>query len=324
MDSDDDYLGGIDYGSSDDDESHVCRVCDEEHCTIHNQMEDYPDESDHEDQREAVNEAAYIMDLLASYLRTHDANLVTVHGVEEGQYVLRQLDREFILGPTHHHPVGNPIQNCEVVFDFNASKSHQHCECASCRFNSLEDKTCNICFEEMEPNRKMVCKMPGDDPHFFHVDCLATWFNKTQEDGSHPDSCPVCRTSAIEVKGPHPMSSECVFATSIEPGKIAGHDEDTHIRIYMYSPSGVSHAGPFNGVQVNAYMPNNSEGKELTGLLERAWNQGLLYRVSRGQLVLNGIELKFNRAPTDGGLYSYPDPTYSMYLRGKLRALGIR
>jgi len=156
------------------------------------------------------------------------------------------------------------------------------------------------------------------------VGCLEKWFNKVQEDGTRPDSCPACRAPAIKVIGPHPMSEECVFTHTVETGTLDGCEEDTHIRIYMYSPSGVDRAGPYNGMRINAFMPNTTEGQELTGMLRRAWDQSLLFRVSRGQLVLNGIELKFNKVPKDGGLYSYPDPTYTMYLRSKLNALGIR
>lgn len=339
-DDDDDHLGGIDYPSSEDesdnddysvgsyDESGGCTVCGEEHCAIHIQMDDrdYPEEEKEVDEHMLVGGGGMsLMDLLIPHLRAHSADLVAIHSLENGQDVIRQINREFMLGPTEHVPRQNPIQRCEIVFDFNASGTHDNsCGCTSCKFDKLEDKTCNICFEDMKPNRKMVCKLPDSDPHFFHIDCLSSWFNKVQEDGSRPDRCPLCRASAVQIEGYHPLPKESVFTYSVEQGALPGYSEDTHINIFLYSPSSVNQEGPYNGILTNAFMPNNNEGKELTDMLQKAWNQDLLFRVTRGQLVLNGIELKFHKTTVDGGLHSYPDPMYTMYLRNKLNSLGIR
>jgi hypothetical protein len=55
---------------------------------------------------------------------------------------------------------------------------------------ALDDRTCAICCEEMQPNEEVSC-MPCDGLHSFHTSCVRTWLSVKPQ-------CPTCRWMADE------------------------------------------------------------------------------------------------------------------------------
>mmetsp|Transcript_41461 Transcript_41461/g.105629 ORF Transcript_41461/g.105629 Transcript_41461/m.105629 type:complete len:81 (+) Transcript_41461:318-560(+) len=56
------------------------------------------------------------------------------------------------------------------------------------RFEAIEQQSCSICLETYQKGELLTALHCS---HFFHVDCLARWFqNSTQ--------CPLCRSHADE------------------------------------------------------------------------------------------------------------------------------
>uniref|UniRef100_A0A672QVX7 E3 ubiquitin-protein ligase n=1 Tax=Sinocyclocheilus grahami TaxID=75366 RepID=A0A672QVX7_SINGR len=85
----------------------------------------------------------------------------------------------------------------------------------------------------------------------------------------------------------------------------------------------------FHGTSRRAYLPDNREGKEVLALLQRAFDQRLIFTVGtsttsglENAVTWNDIHHKIN---THGGPqnYGYPDPDYLKRVKDELKAKGI-
>ncbi|XP_016087098.1 E3 ubiquitin-protein ligase DTX3L-like, partial [Sinocyclocheilus grahami] len=107
------------------------------------------------------------------------------------------------------------------------------------------------------------------------------------------------------------------------------------IEIYYDISSGIQtkrHPNPgniFHGTSRHAYLPDNREGNEVLALLQRAFDQKLIFTV--GTSTTSGLEnaVTWNdihhKTNTHGGPqnYGYPDPDYLKRVKDELKAKGI-
>jgi len=132
------------------------------------------------------------------------------------------------------------------------------------------DDDCVICMEKLKKRRKcaaLPCK------HVFHKQCLELAFKSKPQ-------CPVCRISIGQAQGKSPSGTMTVFVSP----RCSGFNEDS-ITITYNMPSGTQmsyHDNPntrHSSKFVSAYLPNNSDGRELLKRLKFAFMHGLTFTV---------------------------------------------
>ncbi|XP_071383634.1 E3 ubiquitin-protein ligase DTX3L1 [Centroberyx affinis] len=113
---------------------------------------------------------------------------------------------------------------------------------------------------------------------------------------------------------------------------LPGFPDDNTLQINYVFPDGIQtekhpHPGqPFAGLRLWAYLPDNREGRKVLRLLDRAFNQQLLFTIATNQhgedVVTAGIP---HKTQPDGGTKteSYPDPDYLKTVRKLLKDKGI-
>ncbi|KAK9410547.1 E3 ubiquitin-protein ligase DTX3L [Crotalus adamanteus] len=107
------------------------------------------------------------------------------------------------------------------------------------------------------------------------------------------------------------------------------------ITITYHIPDGIQterhpHPGKaFVGTFRKAYLPDNKEGREILKLLQRAFNQGLIFTVGQSRttgatdvVTWNDIHHKTSMYGGEKG-FGYPDPNYLKRVREELKAKGI-
>ncbi|XP_029286512.1 uncharacterized protein LOC115007705 isoform X2 [Cottoperca gobio] len=92
------------------------------------------------------------------------------------------------------------------------------------------------------------------------------------------------------------------------------------------------HSNPgqyFTGIHRTAYLPDNNEGREVLHLLEKAFDQKLIFTVGTSrttgrdnQVTWNDIHHKTNTTGGSDG-FGYPDPGYLARVKDELKAKGI-
>uniref|UniRef100_A0A0E9X963 E3 ubiquitin-protein ligase n=2 Tax=Anguilla anguilla TaxID=7936 RepID=A0A0E9X963_ANGAN len=123
------------------------------------------------------------------------------------------------------------------------------------------------------------------------------------------------------------------FSTVKTP--LPGNDSYGSIVIRYEIPSGIQgeeHPNPgqrYEGTSRTAFLPDSREGKKVLKLLERAFEQRLIFTVGQSSttgksnvVTWNDIHHKTNR---NGGPvnYGYPDPDYLDRVQDELKAKGI-
>ncbi|KAK0137208.1 E3 ubiquitin-protein ligase DTX3L [Merluccius polli] len=114
---------------------------------------------------------------------------------------------------------------------------------------------------------------------------------------------------------------------------LPGYQNDNTIQINYIFPDGVQtgnhpHPGkPFTGLRLWAYLPDNREGRKVLQLLDKGFNQGLLFTVATNQ---EGVDMVSPAAvplktQPDGGtkIDSYPDADYLKNVRKVLKDKGL-
>ena len=142
---------------------------------------------------------------------------------------------------------------------------------------------CMICFDNVTPSDPAlaVCQ------HQFHRSCIDAWFQS-----SGKQSCPTCGHLYGIGKGPQPPNGTMTVNYLSTP--LSGFPrENRHtadkptIEIIYEIRSGTQgplnpHPGqPFIGTIRRAYLPNNTEGKQILELLRRAFNDQYLFTVGK-------------------------------------------
>lgn len=189
---------------------------------------------------------------------------------------------------------------------------------------SDEKEKCMICLDTpRRPKTLEVCK------HTFCGSCIEEYFKKSKP------SCPVCGTIYGKLRGTQPRDGK--MEDSVKHNVfLPGYEKaDGAIVIKYQFPAGIQKAyhpnpgRPYKGTQRTAYLPNNREGKEVLGLLRRAFDARLVFTVGdsrttgkEGVLTWNDIHHKTN---IYGGPehFGYPDPSYLTRVKQELADKGI-
>ncbi|CDQ77574.1 unnamed protein product [Oncorhynchus mykiss] len=184
-----------------------------------------------------------------------------------------------------------------------------------------EDDNCSICMDRFINKRKLSCS------HEFCTECL-----RKAVEFSGP-RCPLCKDVFGKVEGDQPEGTMKVKHESYHC--LPGYRGYGMIVISYDIPSGKQtkkHSNPgkgFIGAHRIAYLPDNQEGNEVLKLLERAFNQKLIFTVGTSRttgtddcVTWNDIHHKTN---IDGGAqgFGYPDPDYLSRVKSELKAKGI-
>uniref|UniRef100_A0A3B1KII0 E3 ubiquitin-protein ligase n=1 Tax=Astyanax mexicanus TaxID=7994 RepID=A0A3B1KII0_ASTMX len=185
---------------------------------------------------------------------------------------------------------------------------------------SKYDDECPICINKCTDQVKLKCG------HGFCRDCLKMSIKIFGE------MCPVCKKIYGKVKGNQPQGTmSCRTHRYDLPGYYGcGTNE-----IYYDIPGGKqtdehpNPGQPYSGARRQAYLPSNTEGKEVLQLLQRAFDQRLIFTVgtsmftgANNTITWNGIHHKTSMT---GGPqnYGYPDPDYLKRVKKELKAKGI-
>uniref|UniRef100_A0A4W6FD15 E3 ubiquitin-protein ligase n=1 Tax=Lates calcarifer TaxID=8187 RepID=A0A4W6FD15_LATCA len=154
---------------------------------------------------------------------------------------------------------------------------------------------------------KLTCK------HEFCEECL-----EQAKKGSGP-ICPVCKDVFGVIEGDQP-DGKMSWTTYSSP--LPGFPDCGTIVIDYHIPSGTQtekHPKPgqyYTGVNRRAYLPNNTEGREVLSLLKRAFDQKLIFTVGTSRMT--GIEnhVTWNdihhKTSTSGGPEWYRCPISSL------------
>nr|XP_056717393.1 E3 ubiquitin-protein ligase DTX3L [Euleptes europaea] len=183
-----------------------------------------------------------------------------------------------------------------------------------------EEEKCSICMDKIDQKEVLPkCK------HAFCKGCI-------QEAMKYKPVCPVCNMAYGKIEGNQPPGK---MEISKMRSSLPGYEGSGTIVITYHIYNGVqkeNHPNPgktFSGVTRTAYLPDNGEGREILHLLQRAFNQKLIFTV--GQSRTTGINdvVTWNdihhKTSTYGGAngYGYPDPNYLKRVREELKAKGI-
>lgn len=183
-----------------------------------------------------------------------------------------------------------------------------------------EDKTCPICLEEIEIRETLKCK------HSFCKDCIDQAFTTKS-------ACPVCGEVYGELKGNQPDGGRMTHRSMST--HLPGYEKYDAIEIHYIIPDGIQvkeHPQPgqkYHGTTRTAYLPNNPEGKKVLKLLQRAFNQRLIFTVGTSSTTGRSNVVTWNdihhKTSTHGGAsgFGYPDPTYLARVQDELKAKGI-
>ncbi|XP_027700943.1 E3 ubiquitin-protein ligase DTX3L-like [Vombatus ursinus] len=183
-----------------------------------------------------------------------------------------------------------------------------------------EKEECVICMDII--HHKVVlpkCK------HEFCGPCI-------KEAMEHKPVCPVCQTSYGIVKGNQPEGKMTYSCLSYA---LPGYSSCGTIEIQYDMSGGIqtgNHPNPgkqYEGTRRLAYLPNNEEGQQVLSLLQRAFEQKLIFTIGQSRttgridvITWNDIHHKTHQ---DGGPenFGYPDPNYLERVKLELKAKGI-
>ncbi|KAL2090708.1 hypothetical protein ACEWY4_012971 [Coilia grayii] len=185
---------------------------------------------------------------------------------------------------------------------------------------SAEDDNCPICMDEFNNKEKLSCG------HAFCKDCLR---RSVESLGA---SCPVCKKVFGKIEGDQPRGT---MTHIIQKSSLPGFKRCDTIVINYNIPSGIQSdkhpkpGRPFHGAQRTAYLPDSKEGREVLALLQRAFQQRLIFTVGTSRtsgmddcVTWNDIH---HKTTTHGGPqgFGYPDDGYLNRVRDELKAKGI-
>ncbi|KAJ8285371.1 hypothetical protein GJAV_G00026060 [Gymnothorax javanicus] len=186
-----------------------------------------------------------------------------------------------------------------------------------------DEENCPICLDTIKEGQKKTlskCK------HSFCRDCL----NRALE--SKP-ACPICGVLYGSMKGTQPESG--TMTPSFCKPSLPGYESYGSIVIRYEIPDGIQgeeHPNPgqrYEGTSRVAFLPDSLEGRKVLKLLQRAFDQRLIFTVGQSSttgrsnvVTWNDIHHKTRRegGPTNFG---YPDPNYLDRVQEELKAKGI-
>jgi len=176
-----------------------------------------------------------------------------------------------------------------------------------------EDK-CSICLSNMTDPTKILCG------HIFCKECLNRYKKPI---------CPLCKYVYNKVIGNQPDGT---MTYKYSKKDLPGYNGDGHIIITYDMKAGiqtVSHPNPgksFPETIREAYLPNNRKGKAVLTLLERAFDQKLIFTVGRSITSGRDDVITWNdihHKTSIYGDYGYPDLDYLDRVIDELSLKGI-
>ncbi|KAK2837071.1 hypothetical protein Q5P01_014283 [Channa striata] len=185
-----------------------------------------------------------------------------------------------------------------------------------------ESESCPICMETIVTTEKdtLRCK------HSFCKSCLKQAF-------AYKPVCPTCGELYGTLTGIQPEGG--VINVTRAKSSLPGYEKYGTIIIHYYIPSGIQKeehpnpGQPYEGVSRTAYLPDSSEGNRILILLQRAFDQRLIFTVGRSTTSGRNNTVTWNdihhKTSTHGGPthYGYPDPDYLRRVRDELKVKGI-
>jgi deltex-like protein len=201
---------------------------------------------------------------------------------------------------------------------------------------SNPDTRCTICLCEFTPRSQalegndLICTPTTCPAHYFHIGCIKSWFTTKQ-------SCPLCNQPLSIIYGYQPYSTESYFQVTKQSQPLPGYEHFGTITINAHISAGYQTyedidpiiGEPYSELNTEFYLPDNSEGEYITQMLQKAFNQRLLFRIGYNILtnrydtiVPNGIELKTSKIQTPFN-EGYPDPHYLTTLKSDLKSLNL-
>uniref|UniRef100_A0A3P9IYB2 E3 ubiquitin-protein ligase n=1 Tax=Oryzias latipes TaxID=8090 RepID=A0A3P9IYB2_ORYLA len=185
------------------------------------------------------------------------------------------------------------------------------------------EEMCPICMEPMaaKDTEQLRCK------HSFCKDCLKQAF-------SYKKVCPVCGELYGVLKGTQPDVG--YMDISKDPIPLQGYEKYGTIVIKYYVPDGIQKeehpnpGQPYQGVSRTAYLPDSPEGRAILKLLQRAFEQRLIFTIGRSTTSGRSNVVTWNdihhKTSKHGGPshYGYPDPAYLSRVREELKVKGIK
>ncbi|XP_026521209.1 E3 ubiquitin-protein ligase DTX3L isoform X2 [Notechis scutatus] len=183
-----------------------------------------------------------------------------------------------------------------------------------------QEECCPICLIKIYQKKVLPkCK------HAFCAPCIETAMN-------YKPVCPVCNVVYGNIKGNQPPGKMNVFKTR---SSLPGHQNSGTITIHYHIFDGIQterhpHPGkPFHGTYRTAYLPDNKEGREIVKLLQRAFEQDLVFTVGQSRTTGANDVVTWNDIHHKTSIYGgeknfgYPDPDYLKRVREELKAKGI-
>ncbi|NXM34291.1 DTX3L ligase, partial [Oxyruncus cristatus] len=191
---------------------------------------------------------------------------------------------------------------------------------AKAKTEDKDNDECPICMDRIK-NKETLKKCK----HAFCKSCIDQAMAIKQV-------CPVCNTVYGVMKGDQP---EGTMSTRQMKSSLPGYEYCGTIEINYVMKGGVQTSNhpnpgqPYHSTYRTAYLPDNAEGREILGLLRRAFDQKLIFTVGQSRttgaqnvITWNDIHHKTSMigGPTNFG---YPDPDYLQRVRSELKAKGI-
>ncbi|KAM8770642.1 E3 ubiquitin-protein ligase DTX3L [Rhynchonycteris naso] len=187
------------------------------------------------------------------------------------------------------------------------------------RVDKKED-ICSICMDLMS-NKQVLPKCK----HEFCAPCI----NKAL---TYKSVCPLCQTSYGVQKGNQP---EGIMTFSTQSSSLPGYESCGSIVINYSMKGGIqtkehpNPGKPYSGTHRTAFLPDNKEGREVLKLLQKAFEQRLIFtvgdsRVSGLSNVITWNDIHHKTSQYGGPQnYGYPDPSYLSRVKQELKDKGI-
>ncbi|XP_017271233.1 E3 ubiquitin-protein ligase DTX3L isoform X2 [Kryptolebias marmoratus] len=184
-----------------------------------------------------------------------------------------------------------------------------------------QDDKCPICLDSFTSKKQLKCK---------HEFCKACLQKSMKHNGP---ICPVCKDVFGAMEGDQPEGKMTWFKS---PSSLPGFEGFGHIIITYDIPHGKQtekHPQPgqyYSGINRTAYLPDNKEGNEVLKLLEKAFEQKLIFTVGTSRTTGLDHQVTWNDIHHKTSMYGgpdrfgYPDPMYLSRVKEELKAKGIK
>lgn len=182
---------------------------------------------------------------------------------------------------------------------------------------------CSICQSDKDQSCKRMLSKCG---HEFCTACIDKYFEENSP------ACPNCKTFYGKPLGNQPFG---IMSYIIVNQYLPGYPGTDTIIIEYDIPDGIQtekHPNPgkeFKGTHRTAYLPDNEHGQKIHRMLQRAFDQKLIFTIGKSRTTGRENVVTWNdihhKTRPDGGpeRYGYPDPEYLDRVEEQLRKAGI-